>query len=158
MAIGMNISKDVHVQLGEYKEQLLYDLDKNKVRYTIPFDKTNKSNVKETIITVEELGVEVSVENDIVTYIKSAYNEYSSVDQLPKDEEINVLEHIQKIKEKIHEKFYTEEDDYKIKIERIDSQTMFIVAIISNIYEKARITILMTADNNIFVNTIRQLA
>lgn len=158
MAIGMNISEDVHVQLGEYREQLLYDLDQNKIKYTIPFDKTNKNNIKETIITIEELGVEVSIENDIVTYIKSAYNEYSSVDSLPKDEEINILEHIQKIKQKIHEKFYNSEDNYKIKIERIDSETMFIIAIISGIYEKARITIMMTADNNIFVNTIRQLA
>lgn len=158
MAIGMNISEKVCIELGEYKEQLLHDLDINKIKYTIPFDKTNKQNVKETIITIADLGVEVSVENDIVTYIKSAFNEYSSVDSLPTDTEINVLEHIQKIKEKIQEKFQSEEDRYKIKIERIDSETMFIMAIISNAYEKARITILMTADNNIFINTIRLLA
>lgn len=157
MAIGLNISDNIRVELGEFKEQLVKDLNDNKISYTIPFDKTNKRNIKETIITITELGVEISVENDIVVYIKSASNQYSNVDTLTDDQEISVLEHIATIKDKVNQKFNGFGEEYTIKFEKIDTKSMNMVVILNSAYEKARLTILMDANRIVYINTIRQL-
>ena len=42
----------------------------HKINYEIPFDKLNKEGIKETIIHIKEIGTEISIDNDIITYIK----------------------------------------------------------------------------------------
>ena len=76
MRIALDLTDNFSVELGETREELIYKLDENKIDYTIPFDKTldelDKSNraVKETIISIKEFGIEISIHNDIVVYIK----------------------------------------------------------------------------------------
>ena len=64
MAAGMYLTSDVQAYLGEIKEQLLYDLDKTNVKYTIMFDKLNKEGIKETIIHLRDLTTEIIIRND----------------------------------------------------------------------------------------------
>ena len=43
MAIGIGLTQEVRVELKEFREQLLHDLDTNNIKYEIPFDKVNKA-------------------------------------------------------------------------------------------------------------------
>lgn len=153
MAIGINVTENVIVELGEIKEQLLFDLDSDNVNYSIPFDKTNNDNIKETIITIDELGVEISVENDIISYIKSGNNSFTNLDTIDDINE-NVLDHIQKIKGHIETRF-SSSSEYTIKIEKIDTKTMNMTVILSSENEKARINVLRDGHGNVYVNTLR---
>jgi hypothetical protein len=154
MAIGLKVGDEVKVSLGEIKEQLLYDLGQAGVQYTIPFDKTNKNDIKETIIAITDLGIEISVENDIITYIKSDNNEYTHLDTIENIED-TPLEHVKTIKNHVINKF--NDEDYSIKFEKIDTKTMNIVVIISSETGKARINILREGQGNVYINTIRAL-
>ena len=98
MAIGLYITKDIKVELGEIKEKLLFDLDNASIKYEIPFDKINTNGVKETIITMREPDIEISVENDIITYIKTVNTEFSNLDKI-ENTDVNITEHIKKIQE-----------------------------------------------------------
>lgn len=79
MKFGLKLSDDLEIVLGEFKEEVLERLQESKVKYTIAFDKVNEEGVKETIIQLPDLRVEVSIENDILSYIKSGCNEYSII-------------------------------------------------------------------------------
>jgi len=155
MAIGINLTQNVRVELGEIKEHLFNDLISNNIEYDVPFDKVNKDNVKETIVHIKELGTEISVENDIITYIKSGNNSFTCIDNI-KTLEDNTLEHLQRIKSKIRDKF--DNELYTIKIEKLDATTLNITLILSSSIEKARINILRDANGAVFVNTIRAIA
>lgn len=154
MAIGIRISNNVEVNLGEIKERLLADLDNSGLEYSIPFDKLNKNNIKETIITIKDLSIEISVENDIITYIKSDNNEFTNLDKIESIEE-NVLNHIQNIKDKIASTFKKAADN--LKIEKIDTKTMNMVVILTDGDTRARVTILREGLGNVYINTLRAI-
>lgn len=152
MGIGLNIGDGVRVELGGIKEVFINELDKRKIRYTIPYDKTNNHNIKETIIQIDDLGMEVSIENDIITYIKSNNNEYTNLDTI--DDMSNILGHIKTIKEHIENRFG---EEYTVSIEKIDSATLSIVVILTSQYERARAIVVRDGHGNIYVNTLRAL-
>lgn len=152
MAIGLNIGNGARIELGEIREELLNDLDSAHIEYTIPFDKTNKQNIKETIIQIKDLEMEVSVENDIITYIKSANNEFTNLDCI--DNLDNIFAHIKTIQEHIANSFGSE---YKVKIEKIDTKNLSIIVILSSEYEKARAIVARDGNGNIYINTLRTI-
>lgn len=154
MAIGLHITKDIKVELGEIKEKLMFDLDNASIKYEIPFDKINKDGVKETIITMREPDIEISIENDIITYIKSVCTEFSTLDKV-ENTDININEHIKKIKEQLYKKFNT--DECSIKIEKLDSKTLNITLIIMYNNTKSRIQIIRDAFGYVYINTIRAI-
>lgn len=154
MAMGLFITEGIKVELGEIKEKLIFDLDKASIKYDIPFDKINKDGIKETIITMREPDIEISIENDIITYIKTVNTEFSNLDKVESND-VNITEHIKKIQEQLVKKFGT--DDCKIKIEKLDSKTLNITLIITSKGGKCRIQILRDTFGDIFINTIRAL-
>lgn len=154
MAIGLNISDNVRVELGEIKEELLNDLSNNNILYNIPFDKTNSNNIKETIIQIPDILMEISVENDIVTYIKSANNNYTHLDTVDITAD-NPVEVVKSIQQKINDKFKGNSDS--IKIEKLDIKTMNIIVILISKTQKVRAVILRDAIGDIYINTLRIL-
>lgn len=154
MAIGLFITEEIKVELGEIKEKLLYDLDKASIKYDIPFDKLNKDGIKETIITMREPDIEISVENDIITYIKTVNTEFSNLDKV-ENVDVNITEHIKKIQEQLNKKFST--DDCNLKIEKLDSKTLNITLIITSKENKCRIQIIRDTFGDIYINTIRAI-
>lgn len=154
MAIGLYITKDIKVELGEIKEKLLFDLDNASIKYEIPFDKINTNGIKETIITMREPDIEISVENDIITYIKTVNTEFSNLDKI-ENTDVNITEHIKKIQEQLNKKFGT--DDCTLKIEKLDSKTLNITLIITSKTDKCRIQIIRDTFGYIYINTIRAL-
>ena len=82
MKFSLKLGKEAYIELGETREELIYRLDKSKIRYTILYDKTSSNEnvkVKETILHIVDLEIEVSIRNDIVQYIKSKSNQYTNV-------------------------------------------------------------------------------
>lgn len=149
MGIGINLNDNIRVELGQLREQLIKDLDKQKLEYVIPFDKLNKKGIKETIIHIKELDTEVSCEKDKVTYIKIGNTEFSHLDTI-EDITGNTLLHIKKVQELIAKKF----EGYNMKIERLDSNTMSITVIISSAKEKARMHVIRNSAGQVYINTI----
>jgi hypothetical protein len=154
MAIGVYVAQNVKVNIGEMKEQLLFDLDKEKIAYSVPFDKTNTEGIKETIITMRDPDVEISVDNDIISFIKTDNTDFSNLDNV-KDVNVNIMEHLKKIYEKLNEKFDTQ--DSLIKIEKIDTKTLNITVIIISGGVKVRVQIVRDAFGDVYINTIRKI-
>ena len=154
--IGLDITDSFNIGINDIREVVLEGLKNSKIGYTIPFDKVNKDNVKETIITMRDPDIEITLENDIVQYIKTVNTEYSQLDTI-KDLGESPAIHIQKIKKRIEEKFGLDSKD--VKIEAIDSATMNVTVILSyGDNEKARMHVIRDAFGNIFINTITHMA
>ena len=151
MAAGMYLTSEVQAYLGEIKEQLLYDLDKTNVKYTIMFDKLNKEGIKETIIHLRDLTTEIIIRNDIVSYIKADNNEFTHMDTID-DISTDTLSHVKQIKELIEERFGKE--GYAVKFEKIDTKTMNMTVILSSDTEKIRIQILRDQLGEVYINTM----
>lgn len=154
MAVGINLTEDVKVELGEIKEILLNDLNNAGINYEIPFDKLNKQGIKETIIHIKDIGTEISIENDIISYIKLGNTPYTKLDTI-EDIKTNVLDHIKNIQKHI-ENMYGK-NKYNVKIEKIDTGTMNITLIITSQTEKCRIQILRDNTGGVYINTLRTL-
>lgn len=154
MAIGLFITKDIKVNIGEIKEKLMFDLDNASIKYDIPFDKINADGIKETIITMREPDIEISIENDIITYIKTVNTEFSNLDKI-ENTDVDITNHIKKIREQLNNKFDT--NDCNIKIEKLDSKTLNITLIIISEADKCRIQIIRDTFGNVYINTIRAL-
>ena len=154
MAVGINLTDDIRVELGEIKELLLNDLTSAGIKYEIPFDKLNKEGIKETIIHIKEIGTEISIENDIISYIKLGNTPYTKLDTID-DITTNVLVHIKNIQKHIEDKFGN--NNYTVKIEKIDTVNMNITLIVSSDKDKCRIQILRDNTGGVYINTIRSI-
>lgn len=154
MAIGIRLSENVSADLQEIKEKFLRDLDDNNIKYEIPFDKLNKNNVKETIIHIKDLDMEISIENDIITYIKSGNTEFTHLDKI-EDIETSPLDHIKTIQEHIKNAFDT--SGYSLKLEKIDTKTMNMTIILSSSKHKARVQVIRDSFGDVYINTLRSL-
>lgn len=155
MSLGINIAEDVRVHIGEIKEQLLDELNNKNISYSIPFDKTNNDNVRETIITMRDPDIEISVNNDIVVYIKSDNTEFTCLDVVEDISSVNIVEHIKTIQKHVVDKLGINEAD--IKIEKIDTQSLNMTLIINNNNNKVRLQIVRDTFGNIYMNTIMVL-
>ena len=154
MAAGINLTQDVKVYLGEIKEQLLYDLDKYNVKYSIMFDKLNKDGVKETILHLRDITTEIIIRNDIIYYIKSDDTEFTHLDTIS-DISTDTLNHIKTIKELLENKFSPE--GYNVKIEKIDTKTMNITVILTSEIERVRVQVLRGPLGEIYINTMIEI-
>lgn len=154
MAAGINLTQDVKVYLGEIKEQLLYDLDKYNVKYSIMFDKLNKDGVKETILHLRDITTEIIIRNDIIYYIKSDDTEFTHLDTIS-DISTDTLNHIKTIKELLENKFSPE--GYNVKIEKIDTKTMNITVILASEIERVRVQVLRGPLGGIYINTMIEI-
>jgi len=154
--LGLDITDNFKVCLLDIKEVVLEGLKNNNVEHSVAFDKINNKGVKETIITMRNPDIEISLENDIVQYIKTVNTKYSQVDVLKNISE-NAAVHIPTIKKNIEKKFNVQSNC--IKIEAIDSTKMSLTVIIKydNNAHEARIHVIRDAFGNIFVNTITHI-
>lgn len=154
MAIGIGLTQEVRVELKEFREQLLHDLDTNNIKYEIPFDKVNKDGIKETIIHIKDIGTEISIENDVITYIKLGNTDYTKLDTIA-DIKTNTLEHIKSIQKKVSD--ILDIDGYTLKIEKLDTETMNITLILYSESDKIRVQILRDSFGEVYINTMRNI-
>jgi 2,3-bisphosphoglycerate-independent phosphoglycerate mutase len=153
MAVCIGLTDNVTLELGEMKERLIAELDKDNVKYEIMFDKINKNNVKETIVHLKEIDTEISISNDIVTYARLGNNKFTQLDAMSDNSEsTSIAEHINKIKKQIHEIF--NDNTYNIKIEKLDSATMNITLILESKGDKARAQVVRDTRGKIYISTL----
>lgn len=151
MAVGIYLTEELKVTIGELKEELLKNLDIYNIYYTVPFDKINKNNIKETIIHIKDINTEISIENDIVTYIKLGNTPFTKLMVIDKiaDDSIEYIKSIQSyVKEKIIGSNYTS------KIEKINLDTMNITLILDTNKNKYRTQILRDGSGDVYINTL----
>lgn len=153
MELNMRVTENLVVSLGEIKEELLFTLDENGIKYSVPFDKTNADNIKETIIQIPELKIEVSVENDIVTYIKSGCNKYNILGTATLGK-INSVSKIEEIKNNLMKMY--DLDEKSVFIEKINTRAMEIIMIIKDSEgDNCRVHIMSNTHGEVFIYNIR---
>lgn len=156
MSVGIRVTNNIYIGLWEIKEQLLRDLDESKLLYNIAYDKVAKSSdYKETIIQIPDLEVEISLNNDIIKYIRSGANKYTILDEIETGDN-DTIKHIRIIKEEMEKRFG---DEYNIRVERISADTLGMTFVLSSTItdEKVRVQILKNNSNEVYMNTMLAL-
>lgn len=156
MSVGIKVTNNIYIGLWEIKEQLLRDLDESKLLYNIAYDKVAKSSdYKETIIQIPDLEVEISLNNDIIKYIRSGANKYTILDEIETGDN-DTIKHIRIIKEEMEKRFG---DEYNIRVERISADTLGMTFVLSSTItdEKVRVQILKNNSNEVYMNTMLAL-
>lgn len=156
MSVGIKVTNNIYIGLWEIKEQLLRDLDESKLLYNIAYDKVAKSSdYKETIIQIPDLEVEISLNNDIIKYIRSGANKYTILDEIETGDD-DTIKHIRIIKEEMEKRFG---DEYNIRVERISADTLGMTFVLSSTItdEKVRVQILKNNSNEVYMNTMLAL-
>lgn len=154
MGVGINITDKISVCIGDIKEKFLKDLTDAHIEYTIPFDKTNKNGVKETIIHMKEIEAEISMHNDIITFIKTASSEHSEVAQIGKSD-FNAIQIIKDVQNNFSR--FIIDDKYTTKIEKLDTVNFNITLIVYNDNEKLRVQIVRDNYGRLYVQTIKSI-
>ena len=155
MMFSLKLGEEAYIELGETREELIYRLDKSKIKYTIPYDKTSSNEnvkVKETILHIVDLAIEVSIRNDIVQYIKSKSNQYTNVYAITPGKTCSASDLIQ-VKRKVAELFSIDEN--KILIENTNLRTLETVMIVDDSINKVRIHLMPDMRGNVFVGTLK---
>lgn len=158
MRIALDLTDTFSVELGETREELIYKLDENKIDYTIPFDKTldelDKSNraVKETIISIKEFGLEISIHNDIVVYIKERTGKNTAIYKISDKKQCSASDII-KVREIIAAKFNVNSSN--ISIEKLNMKNLDTVIVIRDNNKNIRVHLRMGIDRSVYISTIR---
>jgi len=158
VSIGLKLDNGVKISIEDRKEELVNKLEKAQVNFNIPFEKENNQGVKETLVTLEQYGIEITLDNEEVTYIKSASNEYSIINGIEIEENDSIDEQLKTIRDCI-QKMYLQ---YSVRFERIDTKSMNIAIVLTEKENqsdklKVRITVIMNRNKKIFINTIRKV-
>jgi len=156
MDFSIKIGNNIKIELGETKEELIYDLSCAKIRYTIPFDKTNDNNIKETILQIPSLRIEISIQNDIVNYIKSGCNEYSIIFKTEGLDKKNIAV-INDLKIKIVNTFKIKSNE--MFIEKINLRNFDTMVIMNSkaLGKKVRLHLMSDLQGNVYINTLRYI-
>ena len=78
MDVGLYISEGIRVRIGDTFSSITSKLENSKVDYKIPYDGTRDINKEKSIILfIEQCGVELTIVDKKVVYIKS-YNDTSN--------------------------------------------------------------------------------
>ena len=158
MRIALDLTDNFSVELGETREELIYKLDENKIDYTIPFDKTldelDKSNraVKETIISIKEFGLEVSIHNDIVVYIKERVGKNTAIYKISDKKQCSASD-IVKVREIIADKFNVNSSN--ISIEKLNMKNLDTIIVIRDNNKNIRVHLRMAIDRSVYISTVR---
>ena len=160
MKYSLQISQNAYIFLGETKEELVYDLDENGIKYSIPFDKTLEAKqdgkkVKETIVHIASLNIEISLANDIVKYITCGVNKYNTVYKTT----VGVPASLQMVKEMmavVSKKVGV--DPKTMFTEKINLKTMDTVMIANGKDNKrVRIHVMTDMNGNVHIGTLRYI-
>lgn len=152
MSLYLSLADNKRIELGEIKEELMRDLEELNMSYIVPFDKLNDKNIKETILQIPEYRIEVSIVNDIITYIKSSSNTFSRIFTLDSRSNIKT-ENVVSVKNLVLDMFCL--DNSQIFIEKINLKAFDIIFIVSKNGRNIRLHLLTDSRNNVYISTMR---
>ncbi|MBO5387117.1 MAG: hypothetical protein J6A59_03140 [Lachnospiraceae bacterium] len=154
MSVGITVKDDIRVGLGESMDSTIEKLKLTELRYSIPFDKVSRqSGIHETLISVDDMGIEISLENGIVTFLKSIPNEETIVMNIDDAIKLRLPEYLDEVKEFIRKRVGAE----LISIDNFDAKSYNTVISFKESSKRIRATILKSNRGELFLNTIRQI-
>lgn len=157
--LGLTISDGFKISLGDNIDSLRKFIREFKIKYHAPVDLCNDSiestEVDNVVVLVmlKESGVEVKVEKGIITYIK-AYNSGLNEVTYLNSEEVDAIEAIKIVTDKISEKVGI--DKQHLRLKTFDSDKLFFTFETKFKSERnAIISIVNTANKILYIETIQ---
>lgn len=154
--VGMLIQDNIKVNINDSFDELIEKIKMAKLDYSVPFSKVSKkSNILETMVHIESKGLEISLEDNIVVFIKSIYSDETNIldESTIEKNSMTMPDILNTIKEYI--KNYV--GDTHVSIEKFDAKTYNTVVVFSTNTNKIRASILKANNGSLFLNTIRKL-
>ena len=149
MDIGINVSENLRIRLGDKLDDTIERFNKENIKYTIPYrlEERNKSNL---IIFLEYWGIELNAQNGYIVFIKSNNTELNFVMQITSNSPIEALNII---KEKVAEKFDT--DLSAIRVDKFNLETyesMLVIPVINIL--KAKIELITGLNRRLYMKSL----
>lgn len=151
MDIGLNIAEGVRVRIGETLNDVKASLEQNKIKYDIPYQAESKGNI-DMVMFLEHCGVELNVNNGVLTYIKTNNGDSNFIMQLGQG--MTPVEALKTIKKNLAESFKITSSD--IRIDRFDGKSLNSALSIpmDNGY-KVRLELVMGIHQRVFLHSIQ---
>lgn len=155
MILGINITDTDKIMIEHNKDELLNLLNMSETKYEIMFDKVNKDGDNETILSIEDGNIEITILNSNVNYIKSISIPSTLITRL--DDNTCTISCIHDVIDKLADRLCV--DRSELIMENINSETMNMVFLIKdkNTNNKYHIHVLMDTNNNVYMHSIRKL-
>lgn len=152
MDAGLNIIEGVRINLGDYMTDVKNNLDSNNIDYKIHDSGVDKNGTNSTIMYMEKHGVELSINNDEIVYIKSNNNNLNYVMELTED--TNAIFTLKEIKNKIAKEFNVSVN--RIRVDEFDgSDIRASLTIKGDNGKQVKISLNRGIKNRVYMNTIK---
>ena len=93
MQVGINVTEDSKLYMGESLGDVLDTLDNSHVAYKMVYDK-EKNGIKESVIDLKELHVTLQLKNDILEYIRMNNNKFTFLGDIDVGESVSQVREI----------------------------------------------------------------
>lgn len=146
--VGFEILPDVRVELRMGREELEETLNNSGIKYITAYD-SDINGVRETIMLIADYGVELTLKNGYVNYIKSANMPHSFITKVIDVEDISstVIEVLKQLRDKTKGR-------YNIKVEKLNTETISLVA---SLKSKIHIGVAKSISGDVYISTLRDL-
>ena len=149
MDIGINVSENLRIRLGDKLDDTIERFNKENIKYTRPYrlEERNKSNL---IIFLEYWGIELNAQNGYIVFIKSNNTELNFVMQITSNSPIEALNII---KEKVAEKFDTDLSAIRVDKFNLETYESMLVIPVTNIL-KAKIELITGLNRRLYMKSL----
>lgn len=149
MDIGINVSENLRIRLGDKLDDTIERFNKENIKYTIPYrlEERNKSNL---IIFLEYWGIELNAQNGYIVFIKSNNTELNFVMQITSNSPIEALNII---KEKVAEKFDTDLSAIRVDKFNLETYESMLVIPVTNML-KAKIELITGLNRRLYMKSL----
>lgn len=151
MDIGLNIIDNLRISIGEEVDHLIYALNHNNIKYSIPYRGDNNDGNGNMILFIETYGVELGTHAGKVVFIKSSNSKLNYIMEIGMDKPYLVLS---EIRENLANSFNTVVD--QIRVDRFEASSF--KSIMSIPYEsnkKVKVTLVLGINNGIYIETMQ---
>lgn len=157
MEVGLDILENLRISIGESVGDIIESLDNNGINYTIP--KVSGLSVGDSdgtmIIFIESYGVELSIMDEEVVYIKTNNSELNYVTRLLESDN-RPLTTLKEIKSSLAIKFGIPEKS--IRIDRFNTKTFDTsMSIPYRDEDKIRVVVVSRSDGTFHIETIQMV-
>lgn len=125
MQVGINVTEDSKLYMGESLGDVLDTLDNSHVAYKMVYDK-EKNGIKESVIDLKELHVTLQLKNDILEYIRMNNNKFTFLGDIDVGESVS---QVREIDSAVIDRLGLH--DSKLTYLKIDLRPMHIVIVVS---------------------------
>ena len=153
MAVGIHVSDDRRIFIGEDVDNVIKSLEEANVKYQLTYDKV-KDGVRETVIDLIDLRSTFQFHGGTLEYLRLNNNDFTYLGVTDNQESVD---NVRMIRDNLIKKF--ELEDYTLTFAKIDLKPMHIVVLVDNkVDRKVRLAIQKDGFGRVFVSTISYAA